>query len=1243
MMAKNLNAAVWTLFLSCAAYNVIATGVIQGFECFTDYAKELVCQWGVHAQVNCSEVFLRYYQNDDPTSPKQECVLKNGEDSSRSSTSNCTCTILPDFFARGLRYKLELEFNRRVVWNSTIQPASVVKPRAPKLLEVQQCKNNNFNLSWENSYSKEHLLYGEPVTYEVKYWIKQHPEEATVECFSYQTTSFEIFATQLKRGFIYVVSIRCKYPEYTETWSEWSNVAEFQSDNGITLEGYLQMVVPISCSLIMALILMCYFCFSRIKKEWWDQIPNPAKSHLVVKKVKGAQFSVLKTVRSIDEIKAPFPDVKQSHFTSCKNCLTRGPLQQSFKGTDNIGNTEKSCICLNKPEEWFPKGYNAVLTPETTVVEESLEISEYSTGTKIESPEEDEDQKLLSQSWESSANSFTGHIVHDSMLEDMFIAVCGTNTHDTQVPDFSIVELPTFENSKLDNSSQQTADNSEVHDQLSCDPFCGLSSSTAIPQDEYNCSAVSHMSMRSEDSCESGYQSSSTDTASPRAKSPPDGLHESHSPGSSDPWHHVLVSNQTLPTVPVPEITQGPAYKTFSSLLATTTEPCNPAYKSFGNLLATITESCNPACKSFSSLLATTTEPCTTGYKSFGSLLATTMELCNPAYKTFSSLLAPDKEPCNPAYKSLSSLLATTTEPCDAAYKSFGSLLAPDMEQCNPAYKSFNSLLAPGTEPCNPAYKSFSSLLPPDTEPYNPDYKSFSSLLPPDTEPYNPDYKSFSSLLPPDTEPYNPDYKSFSSLLPPDTEPYNPDYKSFSSLLPPDTEPYNPDYKSFSSLLPPDTEPYNPDYKSFSSLLPPDTEPYNPDYKSFSSLLAQHTELYNPAYKSFNSLLAHSPASDHLVPRMEARNSSLSMEEAAHRILGDQGCDSSHKPNFDNTCSENMDFPCPQAHAADRPLPFLPATEKYKQFTSQNVPSKTDVISSSPRSNPSSYQLSDITTKHSNANGDNDSKAMLESPYKPFTSLLHSNLKETLPGIMVCDSDLERGEGTHHTSHSIDSDVAVSCATGLNSREDLAQDSRSSPWMISSSESSPHGEHEDSVEEETFLHSLGSSCHGCKSTRTSTEETESGPADSTGEEVPESSNNMCPTPRCLKHGHLRKPGNAGESREMFQNAVSVSCSCAVNTEEESLNNRNVPKSPLERNQTAELLELQSPGEFILGGLFVDGFCPDFGCLHLEPSTMTPLVKRAQMELMSKSTSMDQEMVKLAQALAQEGNCYMKVA
>ncbi|KYO29923.1 interleukin-4 receptor subunit alpha [Alligator mississippiensis] len=1222
MMTKNLNTAVWTLFLSCAAYNVTATGVIEGFKCFTDYAKELVCQWGVHARVDCSEVFLLYYQNQDSTSLKQECFPKNEEDGSRSSTSNCTCTILPEYFVYGSRYNLELEFNKMLVWNDTIQPALVVKPRAPKLLEVQQCKNNNFNLSWESSYSKEDMIYGASVSYEVKFWIKQHPEEATVDSITYQTTSFEILATRLKRGFNYVVSIRCKYPDYTETWSEWSNTAEFQSDNGITLEDYLQLVVPISCSLIMALILMCYFCFSKIKKEWWDQIPNPAKSHLVVKKVKGAQFSVLKTVRSIDEIKAPFPDMKQSHFTSCKKCLTRGPSQQSLKGTDNIRNTEKSCICLTKPEEWFPKGNNAVLTPETTVVEESLEISECSTGTKTEIPEEDEDQKLISQSWEGSANSFTGHIVHDSMLENMFIDVCGTNMHDTQVPDFSIVELPTFENSKLDNSSQQTTDNSEVGDQLSCDPFCGFSSSTAIPQDEYNGSAVSHMSMRSEDSCESGYQSSSTDTASPRAKSPPDGLHQSHSPGSSDPWHHLLVSNQTLPTVPVPENTQGPAYKSFSSLLATTTEPCTMGYKSFGSLLATTVEPCSPAYKSFSSLLATATEPCDTAYKSFSSLLSADTEQCNPAYKSFGSLLAADTEQCNPAYKSFGSLLATTMEP---AYKSFSSLLAPGTEPCDPAYKSFSSLLAPGTEPCDPAYKSFSSLLAPGTEPCDPAYKSFSSLLAPGTEPCDSAYKSFSSLLAPGTEPCDPAYKSFSSLLAPDTEPYNPAYKSFSSLL---------------AL---GTEPCNPAYKSFSSLLAPDTEPYNPAYKSFSSLLAQHTELYNPAYKSFDSFLAHSLASDHLVPRVEARNSSLFMEEAAHHhILGDQRCDTSHKPNFDNTCSENMDFPCPQAHTEDRPLPFLPATEKYKQFTSQNVPSKTDVISSSPRSNPSSYQLSDITAKHSNANCDNDSKAMFEPPYKPFTSLLHSNLKETLPGIMVCDSDLGREEGTHHTSHSIDSDVTVSFAAGLNSREDLVQDSRSSPWMISSSESSPHGEHEDSVEEKTFLHSLDSSCHGCKSTGTSTEETESGPADSTGEEVPESSNNTCPAPRCLKHGHLRKRGNAGESRETFQSAVSVSCSCAVNTEEESLNNRNVPTSPLERNQTAEPLELQSSGEFTLGGLFVDGFCPDFGCLHLEPSTMAPLVKRAQMELLSKSSSMDQKMVKLAQALAQEGNCYMKV-
>ncbi|XP_054036420.1 interleukin-4 receptor subunit alpha-like [Dryobates pubescens] len=80
------------------------------------------------------------------------------------------------------------------------------------------------------------------------------------------------------------------------------------TDPQITAEDALRMAVPVSCVLIMAMSVICYFWFTKMKKEWWDQIPNPAKSHLVVKNVK---FSVL---CYIDEIKFPFHDLKQSHM-----------------------------------------------------------------------------------------------------------------------------------------------------------------------------------------------------------------------------------------------------------------------------------------------------------------------------------------------------------------------------------------------------------------------------------------------------------------------------------------------------------------------------------------------------------------------------------------------------------------------------------------------------------------------------------------------------------------------------------------------------------------------------------------------------------------------------------------------------------------------------------------------------------------------------------------------------------------
>ncbi|NXG34544.1 IL4RA protein, partial [Dromaius novaehollandiae] len=235
-----------------------ATGHVQEFACVTDYAKELVCHWKVPTQTNCSKEFLLYYRKEFLSLRNHVCVPENGKES-----STCTCTICSDYFVSGLTYILALQFNGTDMWNYSVTPALVVKPRAPKNLAIEKAENGNFNLSWEESYTPPSMLSGQPVIYEVKYWSKQDPTEVSIKSINYQTKSFEIIASSLRKGYDYVVCVRCNYTDYPAYWSDWSDRVEFHYDYQVTTEDILQMAVPVSCILIMAVAVICYFCFTK--------------------------------------------------------------------------------------------------------------------------------------------------------------------------------------------------------------------------------------------------------------------------------------------------------------------------------------------------------------------------------------------------------------------------------------------------------------------------------------------------------------------------------------------------------------------------------------------------------------------------------------------------------------------------------------------------------------------------------------------------------------------------------------------------------------------------------------------------------------------------------------------------------------------------------------------------------------------------------------------------------------------
>ncbi|KAM6320423.1 interleukin-4 receptor subunit alpha isoform 2-T3 [Podargus strigoides] len=534
-----------------------------------------------------------------------------------------------------------------------------VKPRAPKNLAVEKVENGNFNLSWEESYSPTSMLSGQPVIYEVKYWRKQHPSEVSIKSINYQAKSFEITASSLRRGYDYVASVRCNYTEYPAYWSEWSEEVEFHYDYQVTAEDILQMAVPVSCLLIMAVSVICYFCFTKLKKEWWDQIPNPAKSHLVVKNVK---FSVL---CYIDEIKFPFHDLKQSHTEnqiSCKNCLAQSLSSQNFKGKDNIRNVEKSCSCYSKSGEWFPKARSAVLTPETVLVEKSIEICECLTGIEAESQEETSDQITIFEPCESSVSAFREHTEHNDALASMFIELLAdeNNMQDNKDPDIITDENKTFEKLESENPSQRNPKETAAQSQQLCDISHSVSLFTKASQDDYNCSTASKKSEQSEESFESGYRSSSINS-SLDARDLQNMVHQSLFPCSPENQHDSCVPTQE-----------------------------SPNKLSFGTKKVRIS---NPAHRNFDALMSPSVEP------------------CGSAYKSCDTLMSPSVEPCGSAYKSCDTLMSPSVEPCGSAYKSCDTLMSPSMEPCGSAYKSFDILVSAFKEPSSSAYKSFDTLM----------------------------------------------------------------------------------------------------------------------------------------------------------------------------------------------------------------------------------------------------------------------------------------------------------------------------------------------------------------------------------------------------------------------------------------------------------------------------------------------------------------------------------------------------
>lgn len=241
--------------------------------CFSDYISTSTCEWGMGSPTNCSAELRLTFQLDDQNLENRTCVPENRE------STVCLCNMLMDNMVGGDTYQLDLWAGKRWLWNGSFKPSEHVKPRAPGNLSVASNVSHMWQLTWSNPYPPGSFLHTE-LSYQVNISNEDDPSEFTVYNVTYMEPTLRFSASILKPRTFYSARVRAWAQSYNSMWSEWSPSVKWLNYYEWPWERHLPLAVSISCIIILVIGLSCYWSIIKIKKEWWDQIPNPAHSPL---------------------------------------------------------------------------------------------------------------------------------------------------------------------------------------------------------------------------------------------------------------------------------------------------------------------------------------------------------------------------------------------------------------------------------------------------------------------------------------------------------------------------------------------------------------------------------------------------------------------------------------------------------------------------------------------------------------------------------------------------------------------------------------------------------------------------------------------------------------------------------------------------------------------------------------------------------------------------------------------------
>ncbi|XP_075035686.1 interleukin-4 receptor subunit alpha-like [Mixophyes fleayi] len=254
---------------------------ITNLDCYNDFDKKMFCYWEVNSNSNCSEDFqLKYTNFEKKTSYCRD--LDNEHDGGTRLLNKCICNLKMYMFIAAEDYKIEVKWRGTSVANTTIYINSKVKLKAPSNVRLDLSETENAVVYWDSNYEDNFIR--NQLSFQVQFICKQDNRTALEDTLPQLESRYRFSKRQLKRGYDYMVRVRTKPAEHVNfkgIWSEWSNPkAEWRNDYSLTLHDLLSTIIPVSCIVIIFLVISFYLCFSRYKNRWWNNIPDPGKSNL---------------------------------------------------------------------------------------------------------------------------------------------------------------------------------------------------------------------------------------------------------------------------------------------------------------------------------------------------------------------------------------------------------------------------------------------------------------------------------------------------------------------------------------------------------------------------------------------------------------------------------------------------------------------------------------------------------------------------------------------------------------------------------------------------------------------------------------------------------------------------------------------------------------------------------------------------------------------------------------------------